>query len=61
MEDKGFLKNHADTMMIIGVNIAVAAVLITMQLAASSRIDSANQRMDTMHMMFYDMLKEKRS
>jgi hypothetical protein len=55
---ENFLKNHADTLAIIGVNIAIAAILITMSLSNSSRIDAANSRMDTLHVMFYDLLKE---
>lgn len=62
-----FLKNHADTLAIIGVNIAIAAILIMMTLSnmasidsANSRMDAANARMDTIHVMFYDLLKESR-
>ena len=59
MEDsKGFFKNHADTIAIIGVNIAIAAILITMCLSNMSNVNSANTRIDTLHVMFYDLLKE---
>jgi hypothetical protein len=59
MEEKqSFLKNHADTLAIIAVNIGVAAILISLWISNSSRIDSANSRMDTLHVMFYDLLKE---
>lgn len=62
-----FLKNHIDTLAIIGVNIAIAAILITMWVSQSSRIDAANarsdalySRIDTIQMIIYDMLKEGR-
>lgn len=64
-----FWRNHADTIAIIGVNIAIGAILVTMFVssmhridAANARIDSlqiaANARMDTIYTMFYDLLKE---
>lgn len=66
-QKSSFMKEHADTMAIIGVNIAIAAVLVTMWIshahrmdASNARMDSANARMDTIHMMFYDLLREKR-
>ncbi len=58
MEKENFFKNHADTLAIIGVNIAIAAILITLWISNSSRIDAANSRMDTLHVMYYDLLKE---
>lgn len=61
MENKpSFLKDHADTLAIIGVNVAIAAILISLWTSNSSRIDAANTRMDTLHVMFYDLLKEKK-
>lgn len=63
-QKQSFLKNHADTIAIIGVNIAIAAILISMWVSNTSRIDSTNARMDaridTLHVMFYDLLKEGR-
>ena len=63
--DQGFFKNHADTLAIIAVNIAIASVVFTMLISnissiasANARMDSANARMDTLHVMFYDLLKE---
>lgn len=41
-----FLKNHADTLAIIGVNIALAAVMISMWISNCHRIDAANSRID---------------
>lgn len=58
MEEKGFFRNHADTVAIIGVNIAIGAILISMWISHASRIDAVNSRMDTIHMMIYDMLKD---
>jgi len=62
-----FLKNHADTMTIIGVNLAIGAIAlnlcisnITSIAAVNARVDAANTRMDTLHTMFYDLLKEGR-
>lgn len=66
-KNNSFLKNHADTLAIIGVNIAIAAILISMWSsntssigALNARMDGANARMDTLHIMFYDLLREGR-
>ena len=60
MERKpSFLKDHADTIAIIGVNIAIAAVLVTMWISHSHRIDAANARSDSLHVAFYELLKQK--
>lgn len=58
MNDNGFLKNHADTLAIIGVNIAIFAMLVTMWISNAHRIDSANARTDQLQMLCYDLLKE---
>lgn len=58
MQKEIFLRNHADTIAIIGVNLAVAAILLAICLSNISSIASANARMDTLHVMFYDLLKE---
>lgn len=62
---ESFFKNHADTVAIIGVNIAIAAILVTILVsnissisAVNSRIDVANARSDQLYIMFYDLLKE---
>jgi len=60
IKTQNFFKNHADTLSIIAVNIAIAAILISMSISNSSRIDAANTRMDTIHVMFYDLLREGR-
>ncbi len=64
-EYNGFFKKHADTIAIIGVNLIIAALLISLWISQASRsdclnskIDSANVRMDTLHTMFYDLLRE---
>ncbi len=59
MENKeSFLKNHADTLAIIGVNLAIAAMLISMHFSDVARIDATNQRIDNTYMLIYDLLKE---
>lgn len=65
IKEPSFLRNHADTISIIAVNICIAVIMITLHLsnvssiaASNSRIDAANARMDTLHVMFYDLLKE---
>ncbi len=61
MEKPNFLKNHADTLTIIGVNIGIAAILVTMWISHAHRMDAANARMDSIHTMFYDLLKESKT
>lgn len=47
MDNKAsFLKNHADTLAIIGVNLCIAAILVSMWISNSHRIDAVNARMD---------------
>ena len=58
--EPGFFKNHADTIAIIGVNLAIAAILLTIFLSNMSSISAANTRIDTLHVMFYDLLKESK-
>jgi len=53
------MKNHWDTIAIIGVNLAVASIIMALCLSHNSQIASMNARMDTMHVMFYDLLKSK--
>lgn len=59
-QQKSFLKNHADTMAIIGVNIAIGAIALSICMSNISSITAANARIDTLHTMFYDLLKEGR-
>lgn len=64
---KGFFKNHVDTVAIIGVNLVIASILVMLFIAnvssiscTNARMDAANARMDTLHVMFYDLLKESK-
>lgn len=64
---KSFLQNHGDTLAVMGVNIAIAAIMLNITLsnnsqiaAMNSRLDATNQRIDTTISMFYDLLKEVR-
>lgn len=67
---QSFLKNHADAIVIIGVNIAIASILSAVFISNTCRIDSTNarmdftissvnERMDTLNTMFYDLIREK--
>lgn len=59
MEEKiSFLKNHSDTLAIIGVNLAVFAFVISFMISTSHRVDSLNARLDAVQMMIYDMIRE---
>ena len=68
---QSFLKDHADTLAIIGVNIAIAAILVTMWISNTHRIDAANARSDQLFTQlaqiqkegndkFYDLLKDRK-
>lgn len=48
----------AHTVTIIGVNIALFAIGISLSLSNSSRIDLVHQRTDAIQLMIYDALKE---
>lgn len=54
------MKNHWDTIAIIGVNLAVAGLLMALCISNNSQIHATNARMDTLHVMFYDLLKESK-
>lgn len=63
MTDKSNAWIH--TLTIVGVNLAIFAVVVQIALsnseridACNARIDQSNQRMDCVQMMIYDMLKE---
>ncbi len=45
--EQSFLRNHVDTLAIIGVNIAIATVLLTISMSQGNRIDVTNARMDS--------------
>lgn len=55
---ENFFKSHADTLAIIGVNVAMAAIILNITLSNISTIQANNARIDTLHTMFYDLLKE---
>ena len=57
-EKTNFWEQHADTIAIIGVNIGIAAFILSICLSNMSNISAANARIDTLHVMFYDLLKE---
>lgn len=62
MSDKpSFLKNHIDTLAIIGVNIAIAAILVSMWISNSHRIDAANARSDALNTNFCNLIIEMKS
>ncbi len=52
------MKSHWDTVAIISVNLALGGILMALCLSHNSAIYAANARMDTIHVMFYDLLKE---
>jgi hypothetical protein len=54
------MKNHWDTIAIIGVNLAVAGILMSLCLSHNSQIAATNARIDTTYVMFYELLKEGR-
>jgi hypothetical protein len=67
MDKPSFLKNHMDTIAIIGVNIAIAAILVTMWVsnmhrvdASNARIDTANARSDALHVHLTNLIMELR-
>lgn len=47
VQKQSFLKNHADTSAVIGVNIALAAIMIALWISNSQRIDACNSRIDS--------------
>ena len=66
------MKNHWDTIAIIGVNLAIAGLLMALCISNTSQIcnsnarfeahmTAANSRIDTLHVMFYDLLREKQN
>jgi hypothetical protein len=57
---EGFFKNHADTLAIIGVNLALFALLLTLCITNSHRIDAANARSDQLYVEFCQLIKDVR-
>jgi len=60
MEKQSFLKNHADTLAIMGLNLAIAAILIGMWTANTARIDAANARTDQLYQTLIDIVNQGR-
>jgi len=56
-----FFKLHSDAIAIIGVNLAIAGLLISMIISNSHRIDAANTRSDLLHSEFVNLLKDLRN
>ena len=52
-----FLKDHADTIALIGVNIAIA-INFYITVNNMDAIQNINKRLDAIDMMFYDLSKE---
>jgi hypothetical protein len=75
-KDEGFLKNicwrcHGLSIIILSVQIATTVLLVIIMIwmnsvmksqinAVNSRQDTSNARIDTLHMIIIDMLKEKK-
>lgn len=55
-----FFKNHADTIAIMGVNLAIAGIYLTLLISNMNRIDSANARSDGIMLDFKNESKELR-
>jgi hypothetical protein len=53
-----FFKNHSDTLAIIGVNLAIAALLVTMFISNTNRIDAANIRSDNLSNNIITLIQE---
>ncbi len=58
MEKQSFLRNHVDTLTIIGVNLAIAAILISMWVSNTNRIDACNARTDQLYQTLIDMINQ---
>ncbi len=39
-QEKGFFKTHGDALAVVGVNIAMMAIMISMWISTNSRIDA---------------------
>ena len=55
--NESFLRNHADTLAIIAVNIALGALLLTMILANTNRVDAVNARSDDLYNHLVDLIQ----
>ena len=55
-----FFRSHADTIAIMAVNLAIAAILITLIISNVQSINAVNARNDQLHLEFCELLKEGR-
>ena len=51
-------QSWVQTFTILGVNLAIFAILVNLSISNASRIDQCNQRLDNVQMMIYDTLKD---
>lgn len=58
--DKGFFKAHADTLAIIAINLAAIAILTSMWISNTHRVDATNARLDNTYSMLCDMIKDSK-
>ena len=56
--DESFFKNHSDTLAIMGVNVAIAAIILSLWISNSHRLDAVNVRMDTMVALIHQESKD---
>jgi hypothetical protein len=59
-EKIGFFKAHGDTIAIIGVNIAMITILVSMCISNTHRIDASNARSDFLSNQIIELIKEVR-
>ena len=60
MEKKAsFVKEHADAIAIIGVNIALSAIMISLWVSNTHRIDATNARMDGLFNQIIELVKNQ--
>ncbi len=55
-----FFRSHADTLAIMAINLAIAAILITMIISNVQSINAVNARSDQLHSEFLQIIKEGR-
>lgn len=55
---ENFFKNHADTIAIIGVNLAIFTILVGLFIMNVSSISASNARMDMMQNLIHQETKD---
>jgi len=58
MQKESFFRNHVDTMAIMALNLAIAAVLISLWVSNTARIDAVNRRSDQLYQALHDETKD---